>query len=250
MNSEDLLYDHYKDTFNQQKEYLAKREKYTYALIAVIILWAFQMVDNASTKSTIELLISNKINGLVINFKYIEIGINLLFLLVAMTYFQVNLTVERTYSYLHQLENRLSQGQYTVKREGLDYLESYPWLLSFIHIAYVVGLPVIILVFSIVRILHEWGNWNSYNIINSIVIAFIIVVTMLYISNRLMGEKYWNRILYPDLAFIGRLWFYFNPRYTVINRLLYKFLCLFRNHGIDIFPSVYQTLETMVEGRL
>lgn len=238
MKKEELFYDHYKDTFQQQKEYLAKREKYTYALILMIIIWAFQLVDKDSSQNVLKFFINKQFSGLSIDFKYIEISLNLLFLFITISYYQINLTVERTYTYLHKLEKKLSSGTYKVEREGNSYLDSYPWLLSVIHRIYVVVLPLVIILFSYKRIVHEYLEWNFSNIINVVILVFIIVVTLLYISNRLLGEKYWSKQKYPCLSTLGRIWFYFNPKPNCLNWVLYKLLRLL--HGTN-FP-VYQVL--------
>ena len=99
-------------------------------------------------------------------------------------------------------------------------------------------LPLIIILFSFKRIVHEYREWNFSNVINAVILVFIIVVTLLYISNRLLGEKYWSKHKYPNLSVLGRIWFYFNPRPNCLNLVLYKLLCLL---PVTNFP-VYQEL--------
>jgi hypothetical protein len=121
-----------------------------------------------------------------IEFKWIKTFVLFSFIWVAFSYFQSTLNIERLYDYLHQTEEKLStrMGLLTIYREGHNYLDEYPLVLSFIHRIYNIFIPISII--SMICILWKIDNfipinaWSLNNIIDTIIEGIIIISTFLF----------------------------------------------------------------------
>ena len=203
----DTLYDHYKDSFEQQKESLKKRNLYTYALLAIIFIFSFQQQEKTSFEFIIDNLLKDKIGVVKIRISYVNTIINVVYLLVMMSYYQISLNIERLYTYIHKLEETLSQQDYKIEREGCNYLNSYPWMLCLVHRVYQWGLPVGLIVVSILQIMEFYEiNGGLYKVTNILIFSFSIIISLLYISYLHLHEEYFDKQKWPDI-----IWYYCCP---------------------------------------
>ena len=123
MISEDSFYDHYKDTFDILKSYLSKRDHYTIALLAMVVVSCLKITNPNLLNEYLSKIIDTQFSGLTIAWSYLSVFVSYLFLLIVMQYYQNCLTIEKTYDYLHQIEKKLSSEKpYKVMREGHNYL--------------------------------------------------------------------------------------------------------------------------------
>ena len=128
MESEGNYYDHYKDSFEQQKNYILKRDRYTIALLAMVSVLCLRVADVEDVNENIQKVITQYVENIHLNIKYIGVAISYIFLWLIIQYYQVCLTIEKTYKYIHSIEEKLSaDGKYKIEREGVNYLRSYPW---------------------------------------------------------------------------------------------------------------------------
>lgn len=201
-----ILYDHYKDTFAQQKEFLKKRNLYTYILLGLIILFSFQLQEKVKSENIINHFLSEYIGDIKIQITYINTIINIVYLLVLMSYYQVNLNIERLYPYIHKIEDTLSEEGFKIEREGLDYLRSYPWMLWWVHRIYQWGLPLGLIFAAFVQI-WEFSRFEFgwYNTLNIIIFSVAILLSMLYLSYIHFNEEYFDKQQYPEMKFKERL---------------------------------------------
>jgi hypothetical protein len=96
----EILYDHYKDTFENQKSYLQKRNYYTWICLGLIATLSFQMAnpDESSVISTE--LIKKNIGDIKIDFSYINNVLTFTLLWVVIMYYQINFLIEKMYKYI------------------------------------------------------------------------------------------------------------------------------------------------------
>lgn len=183
----EIYYDHYKDTFDKVLLEKERRQKYffgmlffTFLLFIIIYLPSLvEIIANDILKDKLSTTFS-------IEFKWIKTFVLFLFIWVAFSYFQSTLNIERLYDYLHQAEEKLStrMGSLTIYREGHNYLDEYPLVLSLIHRVYNIFIPISI----IFMICILWKNdnyipisvWSLNNIIDTIIEGIIIISTLLF----------------------------------------------------------------------
>lgn len=187
MKSEDLYYDHYKDTFAEQKTYLSRRNKFTLYLFLLLLVFGFQLENPQTIEMLVNKLVESKLPDAKVGFDSINLLLEFVFLWVAVTYYQINLTVERTYDYLHTVEKKLSKDNYSIEREGKDYKKDYPLLLNLVHWFYIIALPLLIISFSALKLIHicDYG----FVVLQIIVLALTIVFSGLYFIRRCFHKE-------------------------------------------------------------
>ena len=215
MESEENYYDHYKDSFEQQKNYIFKRDRYTIALLAMVAVLSLRVVDIEEVNENIQKIITQYVGNIHFNIKYIGVAVSYIFLWLIIQYYQVCLTIEKTYNYIHSIEKELSTGgKYKIEREGVNYLKSYPWLKSLTHRIYVFIFPIFFISIAFVCAKIECTCWvengtNFPSIISLIAYIINILMSVLYLSNRWFHEEAFSRKSYPDIKWWKRILFYF-----------------------------------------
>lgn len=79
MEDKEILYDHYKDTFEQQKGYLAKRNRLTVLLMIIAVLLIGLIYDPNNVSSKVNTMIKAQVDKLYFDFKVINTGLILAF---------------------------------------------------------------------------------------------------------------------------------------------------------------------------
>lgn len=183
-------YDHYKDTFEQQKGYLKERDRLTLYLILVVSIIFLMSGNRTLLINASSLIQEQKIGKVIFDFNIITIVLYFVFLWLTMRYYQINLTVEKTYNYIKKCEVKLSSGSGGLKidREGGDYEKNYPWLKWFVHRIYVYVFPILIIAAATISIVKEGGVDDPNRFLNIIFLSLVIVLSILYLINRAFGK--------------------------------------------------------------
>lgn len=214
MKEVNLYYDHYKDSFSLQKEYLSERNKLTAWLIILLVIVSGFIYDPTTLNEKVNRYVESKVNGLAFELKYLNTGVIFILLWVITRYYQVVLQIEKMYNYINECEDNLSRGEqnssdnYVITRESSYYLESYPWLKTVVDFSYVVLMPVAIISIATIKIIKEIPWTTHFKIVDFIGLGLIILFSLLYLSNRKLKEEYFKKENYPDLNFITRLLHY------------------------------------------
>lgn len=184
----EIYYDHYKDTFLWLRRYLALRDRYFgYLVFLIAILYFNSWLPSDFEKFTQSLLKKNFGIKNFSNFLLIDSTLLFIVLSVSMKYFQINLLIERQYSYLHHIEKKLSRNltQFNIFREGKAYLSNYPIFSSAIHRVYTIIFPLLL----ILLVAAKWYSVFKSNINNSgffwfdtTICSLIIILTLLYLT--------------------------------------------------------------------
>lgn len=211
MEGREILYDHYKDTFEQQKGYLAKRDRLTVILMILVILLIGLICDPEYINSKLNTLISAQIADLVFDFQFINTGLIIAFFWFSLQYYMAVLQIEKMYKYLDQCEKSLCAGYagFEINREGAYYLKSYPWMNTLADRFFVLGIPIGFITLSVCKIVNEWCWISNLHYIDIIFLLLTSLYSLLYISNRVFHEEYLDIEAYPNLHFCTRLKRYF-----------------------------------------
>ncbi len=149
----EILYDHYKDTFENQKVSLQKRNNYTLIILGLIAVFSFQMSNPDQSNIISNELIKKNIGNIKIVFSDINNILNFTLLWVVIRYYQINFLVENIYKYIHKIEKSLTNEMkpFEITREGKAYLDHYPWLLEVVDKIYSIGFPITLIFVSIIK---------------------------------------------------------------------------------------------------
>jgi hypothetical protein len=186
----DLYYDHYKDTFEQIKSHIDKRD--SYFVIAFLLLASSMFITfNPSYAQSISNAIAKKELGIDLNLAFCVLNSILVFVSFwyLIRYYQSTLCVENLYTYIHRVEDKLNSmaNDYQITREGKSYLASYPVVKYFIHYFYNGAFPAIVIVGSFIK--GYWELIRCRDVIPAFLLTFdltclssIILFTLLFLS--------------------------------------------------------------------
>ncbi len=169
MEGIEVLYDHYKDTFEQQKRYLAKRDHLTVLLMILAILLIGLIFDPNYISIKLNTIINAQVNNLVFDFEFINTGLIIAFFWFSLQYYMIVLQIEKMYKYLDQCETSLCAGytEFKINREGAYYLRSYPWMKTLADKFFVLGIPIGFIALSVCKIVKEWSWISNLHYIDS-----------------------------------------------------------------------------------
>lgn len=186
MTDESIFYDHYKDSFEQQKSYLAKRDKFTVIILVLITLMVGFIYDPNLVSSKINTAIQTSFGDLTFDFKYLNTALVFLSLWSILQYYQVVILIEKMYDYIKLCEHTLSaSGDYKVSREGDFYQKKNKWFGKLTDFCYVYIFPSAIVAISISKVVKEWSWSTNFKFIDFVGLSLIIVFSILYIVVRI-----------------------------------------------------------------
>ena len=187
----EILYDHYKDSFENQKSYLQKRNNYTLMCLGLIATLSFQMSNPDQSNVISNELIKKNIGDIKIDFSYINNVLTFALLWVVIMYYRINFLIENIYKYIKEIEVSLTKEikPFEISREGITYLDHYPWLLEVVHKIYSIGFPVTLICVSIIKwstekkqIVEPFKNGHFW--FDTVLLFSIVLTSLLYLTNR------------------------------------------------------------------
>lgn len=186
-----ILYDHYKDTFENQKSYLQKRNYYTFICLGLIALFSFQIADPDNTTTISKTIIEKNIGDISVDFKYINNVLTFSLLWIVIMYYQINFLIEKLYRYIKDIEKDLTKSlkPFEITREGKTYLDHFPWLSGVVHRIYSIVFPITLVMVSVVKWLTEIDQFsdpwiNGHFLFDTIFLGGIVITSLLYLTNR------------------------------------------------------------------
>lgn len=187
----EILYDHYKDTFENQKSYLQKRNYYTFICLGLIGTLSFQLANPDQTTNISNAIIENNIGDIRIDFNYINNILTFALLWIVIMYYQINFLIEKLYRYIQEIEKDLTKTikPFEISREGKTYLDHFPWLSEVVHRIYSIGFPVTLIVVSAIKWRTEKNQFNEPWVnghfwFDTFFLGGIVATSLLYLTNR------------------------------------------------------------------
>ncbi len=213
MQSESDFYDHYKESFSVQRDNISERNKLSLGMLVVIVLLAGFIYDPNTLNSEVNTCVSNYVNGLAFEIKYVNTGLVFLTLLVIVKYYQAEFKVEKMRQYLSECEQKLSEDRkYQIFREDISYNKSFSWFGNAVNFCYILLLPLGIITISILRVYSELAWDSDFKYVDFLGLGLIILFSLLYLSNRFLKEEYFKKKLYPDMTLFQRILAYLRLR--------------------------------------
>lgn len=183
------IYDHYKDTCSIISEAIKRRDRLMLFVMVALSALAFQNIFPTVSDVMVNDFLNFKF-GLTFELNFSVIGSLMWFLLLIFTlkYFQIAVFIERRYSYLHKVEDRLNKelGEEIITREGKTYLSNYPRFSSWMWMLYTIVFPLLLLLVATVKIISELNNicfsgWPFSFVLDASAFALLVVSTALYL---------------------------------------------------------------------
>lgn len=181
------LYDHYKDTCSLISSASSRRDRLTLWVLAALALLALEMLFPSLAKALLESLIKERLEATVsADLGLLGSVIWLALLILSVRHFQTAAYVERSYTYLHALEDRLNNlfEPGFITREGKSYLKDYPLFQGWLTFLYRVAVPALVLIIPTIKIWEEAQSLviNVNLLINMAVYMLLCISTVLYLA--------------------------------------------------------------------
>lgn len=183
MDNQELLYDHYKDTYSLHLEAKKRRDtSFVFLCIGITLLFCFLLDPVEVFSSVYEMLKGQFSLTLPFTITIIQSFIWVMVLYFFIRYYQASIYIERLYKYIDELENTISDN-YKIKfdRESKNYDKNYPLVLNIIHIIYFWLFPIITIIIIGLKIIFEMiSKINIFSIIFDSMIAIIIIILNIF----------------------------------------------------------------------
>jgi len=180
----DILHNHYKESFLYIREREKQRDRLFLFVIALIGV-LFLEIQYSSVFSTI--LGNVKLEFVKLNLSVMPISVFLsvtwtYLFIVVLKYCQLSINIERQYSYLHRLENKIStffEDKDIYCREGKAYLDKYPLFSELVWIFYIILFPIIVMLSAGLIIYFEWNKIEApyYHLIYDALITLGVIAS-------------------------------------------------------------------------
>lgn len=183
----EILYDHYKESCELARKNEVTRNKLFIVLCILLGLLFLFSYDSNSILGLIQSWIRGSYNcDLMFSSNIIQAILWIVLFIVTLRYLGLNINLDRSYSYIHKLENEINEEgtKITVTREGKSYLNNYPILNNITYYSYRVILPIIYYCTVILKLKLEYYAQWSINIpiifqITLGILCNILIVTYL-----------------------------------------------------------------------
>lgn len=185
MEKNELLYDHYKETFSLIKDYNKERNRFFLLLFAIMGLQFLLAVVPDGIISLIVDVVKEVYNIDISNqFIVIQSVLWLVLLYFTMRYYQTVVYIERQYNYIHKLEEKISVV-YDVEfdRESKNYLNFYPKMSDMIDFMYKWVFPILYCLVICIRICAEvmTSAFGFAILFDCVMFVCCFVLTILYL---------------------------------------------------------------------
>jgi len=180
----ELLLEHHRDTFTQQREYIRRRDRlFLFALVAAVAIF-FRSADATGSDRLLAILI-DKLAGpqAWIDRGFLAVFLAFAFFAVVTRYLQASITVERQYGYLARLEGEISElyGNDVLCRESKGYLVNYPWFSTWMHVLYTWFFPGAVVLLAFANSASEYAHpdvtgWSRWGVLGLSAVTILTVV--------------------------------------------------------------------------
>lgn len=188
MNELEIIYDHYNNTFNIQLQYISNRNKYFIYLLVLISVLIFNTLYGEEFKNYLLSIIIEDSSLKKLNNSIFETILLYGIIWVLLLYFQLIITVDRGYKYLHRLEKTMNDNFKTIEitREDKFYTEHYTNYSNIVRSIYKYLFPLSILcgVLSVYIYNLSDDDFIYIKVLNGFLVLIIITIVIKFLFRR------------------------------------------------------------------
>ena len=181
----EVLYDHYKDTYQLNLLVQKERDRLFVKLCLTLTTLLLIIVDPNTLSILASTIVENELKIIIPHsLVIVQSFLWALLLYFFASYFRKILYIERQYVYIHELEVVIAEildKKFT--REGHSYLEDYPMILNFTHYLYKLIFPVLSIIIVVYKIYLEIISeiFLIAKIFDFVMGMFVVIVIVLYL---------------------------------------------------------------------
>lgn len=192
MENIEILYDHYKDTINEIKKQENKRNNlFIIVLIHIFFLFLISFRTESVCNTISDLLMEQWKMGFYFSINIVQIVLMIAMLYCVIRYYQINIQIEKTYPYIHKIEEELSEKiSNNFGREGKNYLRQYPKTQNIVYYSYKYIFPFSFIIALIYRLIIN-DTWNNpiVKIIEGIITTILIILNIVYVIDTYQQQE-------------------------------------------------------------
>ena len=181
----EVLYDHYKDTYQLNLLVQKERDRLFVKLCLTLTTLLLIIVDPNTLSILASTIVENELKIIIPHsLVIVQSFLWALLLYFFASYFRKILYIERQYVYIYELEVVIAEildKKFT--REGNSYLEDYPMILNFTHYLYQLIFPVLSIIIVVYKIYLEIISeiFLIAKIFDFVMGMFVVIVIVLYL---------------------------------------------------------------------
>lgn len=156
------LASHYKDTFEFHIKTIKDRNRLFFYLLIILVFFLVQFKDSSLIQQLCNSLLQKNTGANLQFAKFTPVLLWFLLMGTSLRYFQINIQIERQYSYIHSLEEELNKhypNSAAFTREGRSYLSDYPIFSNWLCFLYAWVFPLALLGAVITRMYVDITSW-------------------------------------------------------------------------------------------
>lgn len=191
MNNIEILYDHYKETINEIKKQENKRNYlFIMVLIHILVLFLITLRPESVCNTISDLLKEQWKMGFYFSINIVQIVLMITMLYCVIRYYQINIQIDKTYPYIHKIEEELSeQISNNFGREGKNYFKQYPKTQNIVYYSYKYIFPFLFIITLIYRfILNSTWNNSLAKITEGIITIILVILNIVYVIDTYQQE--------------------------------------------------------------
>jgi len=185
MDKNELLYDHFKETYSLHLKVKKKRDTLFIMLcIGITLLFCLHLEPVGIFESVNEMMKEKYSLEIPFAISTVQSFVWIMVLCFFIRYFQTSIYIERQYKYFEKLEEIISQNyKIDFYRESKNYENNYPIILSIIYRIYVYVFPALAIFVIVIKIYYEFINITNIIslIFNSIIALLIVILNIFYL---------------------------------------------------------------------
>ena len=192
----EILYDHYKDTFQHQIRYIENRNRYFFIALVLIALLFFFIADPFVLSNAFGSILKKEIgDSFLIDFAYVNNLLLFGLLWVLILYYQTNLSIEKQYKYLAILEDDLTKSiqPFKISREGKFWVGIKPTFAKWVSKIFKLFFPLCIAFAVAIKLFTEIFYEQKFKKltfwVDFILCSVILIITILYTFWQNRGRK-------------------------------------------------------------
>ena len=180
MDKVNIIYDHYKDTYNIQCQNEKTRNNLFIALCICILLLMLMIVYPNNIYTNIKEIFLDKMGvNIMFELSIVECFLWFVILYITVRYYQINANIEKNYKYIHALEEKLeTKYKLPFSREGKNYLNQYPLFLTFSYIFYKYLFPIIFTACILTKVICHIVNGFNIILLHLIILICLCLIVL------------------------------------------------------------------------
>ena len=184
-----ILLQHHQDTFSHTRIYVGMRDRSFFFVLIALAATVFESATPGGGGGLIAAMFARVIGpGVIVHADFLSCLLWFLLFAFVLRYYQLNVTVQRQYTFLHLLEGEMTTlygRNYVFERESRSYLAQHPVFSTCVDYLYTWLFPLLLIAMVTHRGIEEWRAYDGgpcvAEVVATLIGTSIILITLVYL---------------------------------------------------------------------